>query len=77
MKLERIDPGSRLSEIAGKGELMATRPYRPDAVDVTYRGPEGLCDQILYREDEPRIRGFSPGCCWAFDGDGDAFRLAD
>ena len=78
MKLERIVPGSRLSGIAGDGvvEVVATRSYGPDAVEVTWRGPDGLGDRILYREDEPRIREVSPGRRWAFDGDGDAFRLA-
>ncbi|WP_420438324.1 helicase-related protein [Candidatus Palauibacter sp.] len=78
MKLERIVPGSRLSGIAGDGavEVVATRSYGLDAVEVTWRGPGGLGDPILYREDEPRIREVSPGRRWAFDGDGDAFRLA-
>ena len=77
MKLERIVPGSRLSGIAGDGavEVVATRSYGPDAVEVAWRGPDGLGDRILYREDEPRIREVSPGRRWAFDGDGDAFRL--
>ena len=78
MKLERIVPGSRLSGIASGGavEVVATRSYGPDAVEVTWRGPDGLGDRVLYREDEPRIKEVSPGRCWAFDGDGDAFRLA-
>ena len=78
MKLERIVPGSRLSGIAGDGavEVVATRSYGPDAVEVTWWGPDGPGDRILYREDEPRIKEVSPGRRWAFDGDGDAFRLA-
>ncbi len=78
MKLERIVPGSHLSGIAGDGavEVVATRSYGPDAVEVTWKGSGGLGERILYREDEPRIREVSPGRRWAFDGDGDAFRLA-
>ena len=78
MKLERIVPGSRLSGIAGgvAVEVVATRSYGPDAVEVTWKGPDGLGERILYREDEPRIGEVTPGRCWAFDGDGDAFRLA-
>ena len=78
MKIESIVPGSRLSGIAGDGavEVVATRSYGPDAVEVTWRGPDGLGDRILYREDESRIKEASPGRRWAFDGDGDAFRLA-
>ena len=78
MKLERIVPGSRLSGIAGEVavEVIVARAYGPDAVEVTWRGPDGLGDRILYREDEGRIREVSPGRRYAFDGDGHAFRLA-
>ena len=78
MKLERIVPGSHLAGIAGAGavEVVATRSYGSDAVEVTWRGPDGLGDRILYREDEPRIREVSPGRRWGFDADADAFRLA-
>ena len=59
MKLERIAPGCRLSVIAGGGavEVVAARSYGREAIAVTWRGPDGLGDPILYREDEPRIRG--------------------
>ena len=78
MKLERIVPGTRLSGIAGDGavEVIATRAFGPDAVEVTWKGPEGFGDRIVYREDEDRIREVSPGRRYAFDGDGHAFRLA-
>ena len=64
--------------MAGEGavEVVATRSYGPDAVEVTWTGADGLGDRILYREDEPRIREVAPGRRWAFDGDEDAFRLA-
>ena len=78
MKLERIVPGSRLSGVVGEGavEIIATRAYGLDALEVTWRGPDGLGDRILYREDEPRLREVSPGRRYAFDGDGHDFRLA-
>ena len=59
MKLERIVPGCRLSGVEGGGavEVVATRSYGPDAVEVTWRGPDGLGDRILYREDEARSQG--------------------
>ena len=68
MKLERIVPGSRLPGIAGDGavEVVATRPYGPDAIEVVWRGPDGLGDRILYREDEPRIREVCRDCYWLF-----------
>ena len=60
----------------GAVEIIATRAYGPDALEVTWRGPNGLGDRILYREDEPRLREVSPGRRYAFDGDGHDFRLA-
>ena len=78
MKLERILPGSRLFGIYGDGavEIVAARPYGPDAIEVIWKGPDGLGDRILYRDDEPRLREVSPGRRYAFDGDGRLFRLA-
>ena len=78
VKLESIVPGSRLSGVAGDVpvEIVATRAYGADAVEVTWRGPEGLGDRILYRGDEARLREVAPVRRFAFDGDGRLFRLA-
>ena len=78
VKLESIVPGSRLAGIRGDGavEIIATRAYGPDAVEVTWKGPDGLGDRILYRDDEPRLREVAPARRFAFDGDGRLFRLA-
>ena len=78
MKLESIVPGSRLAGILGDGsvEIVATHAYGPGAVEVTWKGPDGLGDRILYRDDEARIREVAPARRYAFDGDGHLFRLA-
>ena len=78
VKLERIVPGSRLTGVIGDGavEILSARAYGPDAVEVTWRGPDGLGDRILFRDDEPRLREISPARRFAFDGDGHLFRLA-
>ncbi len=79
MKLERIVPGSRLSGIAGSAmvEIVATQSFGPDALEVVWKGPDGLAgSRILYREDESVIKEVLPGRRWPFDGDGEAFRLA-
>ena len=78
MKLESIVPGSRLAGILGDTsvEIIATRAYGPDAIEVTWRGPDGLGERILYRDQEPLLREVSPGRRYAFDGDGNFFRLA-
>ena len=48
MKLECIVPGSRLSGIAraDAAEVVATRPYGPDTIEVVWRGPDGLGDRM-------------------------------
>ena len=78
VKLERIVPGSRLTGVSGDGEveILSARAYGADAVEVTWRGPEGLGDRILFREDESRLREVSPARRFTFDGDGHLFRLA-
>ena len=78
MRLESIVPGSRLAGIHGDGavEIVATRAYGPDAVQVTWKGPDGLGERILLRDDEPRLRETDPGRRFALDGDGRLFRLA-
>ncbi len=78
VKLETIVPGSRLAGIHGEGavEVIATRAYGPDAVEVTWKGGDGLGDRILYRDDESGLREVAPARRFAFDGDGHLFRLA-
>ena len=48
----------------------------PTAVEVTWKGPDGLAQRILYRDDEPRLDEVAPARSFAFDGDGRLFRLA-
>ena len=78
VRLETIVPGSRLSGLHGEGavEVIATRAYGPEAVEVTWKGPDGLGERILYRDDEPGLREVAPSRRFAFDGDGHLFRLA-
>ena len=77
MKLESIVPGGRLTGILGDApvEVIATRAYGSDAVEVTWKGPDGLAQRILYRDDEPRLGEVGPARRFAFDGDGRLFRL--
>ena len=77
MKLESIVPGSRLVGVMGDTavEILSTRSYGSDAVEVTWKGPDGLGERILYRQDEPSLREVSPSRRFAFDGDGRLFRL--
>ena len=78
LKLESIVPGSRLLGVMGDEtvEILSTRAYGSDAVEVTWKGADGLGERILYRQDEPALREVSPSRRFAFDGDGQRFRLA-
>ena len=77
MKLESIAPGSRVSGIAGEAavEILSARAHGPDAVEVVWKGPDGLDERILLRDDEPRLRMAAEERRFAFDGDGHLFRL--
>ena len=77
MKLEGMVPGGRITGVLGDDpvEVIATRAYGPDAVEVTWKGPDGLGQRILYRDDEPRLGEAAPARRFAFDGDGRLFRL--
>ena len=78
VKLESIVPGSRVTGVLGDEavEIVSTRSYGPDAIEVTWKGPDGLGERILYRQDEPSLQEVSPSRRFAFDGDGKLFRLA-
>ena len=78
IRLESIVAGVRLAGIIGDQsvEVVATRAYGPNALEVVWRGPDGLGERIFDRSDEPRLRTVSGGRSFAFDGDGDLFRLA-
>ena len=79
---------ARLEELT-KGALV--RGVAPDAavtvVDVTWHGTQAItltyttadgqpASRLLFRDDEPSLTLAEAGRPWAFDADGDAFRLA-
>ena len=78
VRLENIVPGMRLTGIISDQsvEVVATRSYGPNSLEVVWRGPDGLGERIFDRSDEPRLRTVSAGRSFAFDGDGHLFRLA-
>ena len=47
-----------MSGIAGEAavEILSVRAYGPDAVEIAWKGPDGLGERILFRDDEPRLR---------------------
>jgi SNF2 family DNA or RNA helicase len=50
--------------------------FGSEALELTYKTPAGkVANELLYREDEPRIDVVEHGRPWSFDGDGSLFRL--
>jgi len=78
VRLESIVQGAHLFGIQGGGpvEVVGVRAYGTEAVEVTWKRPDGLGQRILYRSDEARLREAAPARRFAFDGDGRLFRLA-
>lgn len=78
MRIEEIVPGSRIRGISGDEfvEVLAARPYGPDAVEVTYKGTNGLSQTIVFRDAEATLEVAEPSRRFAFDGDGQLLRLA-
>ena len=78
---------SRLEELLPNAAVRGVRPdclvtvvgatwYGSDAVELTYKDPEGhVANMLVYRDDEHRLEVVERGRPWSFDGDGDLFRL--
>ena len=77
VNLENIVPGMRLAGVIGyrSVEIVATRSYGPNSLEVVWRGPDGLGERIFDQSDEPRLPSISAGRSFVFDGDGHLFRL--
>ncbi len=60
----------------GPVRIIDVRWHGSDVVEVVFRDAAGNVDQqILFRDDEPRLSLEETGRSWAFDADGKAFRL--
>ena len=56
--------------------VVNTQWFGSAALELTYKDPDGkVANQLLYRDDEPRIEVVQVGRPWSFDGDGNLFRL--
>src|SRR5271163_4677143 len=79
MKLENLKPGISLVGIEATliATVVAVVPIGDGAVQVIYKTPEGtLKDRLLSRADEASISIAAAERPWAFDGNGDDFKLA-
>jgi len=78
VKLEDLTPGAVVAGVIPNGEVtvVAVRWYGSDVINLTYRSHEGLGEQVLYRDHEPRLSIKRASAAYAFDGDGALFKLA-
>jgi len=50
--------------------------FGSEALELTYKDASGgVANELLYRDDEPRLQVVEHGRPWSFDGDGHLFRL--
>lgn len=79
MRLEDLISGSSLVglEPSAVSTIIAVVPIAEGAVQVIYKTPDGILrDRLLSRVDEPTIAIATKERPWAFDGDGEDFKLA-
>ncbi|MCS7101621.1 MAG: DEAD/DEAH box helicase [Burkholderiaceae bacterium] len=77
-RLEDLKPNAAVRGILPDAAVtvVGVQWYGSEAVDLTYKTPEGkVGSQLLYRDDEPRLQVVEQGRPWSFDGDGATFRL--
>ena len=78
VKLEDLQATAAVRGILTDGlvTVVSVRWFGSDALELTYRGTGGeLGSEILYRDDEARLKAVEQGRPWSFDGDGELFRL--
>ena len=78
MRLEDLRPLAAITGIHPETPVtvISTQFCGSDAVELTYKAPDGAVDQVLlFRQDEDRLKLVSQGRPWSFDGDGALFRL--
>jgi superfamily II DNA or RNA helicase len=79
VRIEDLSPGSALTglEPSAVATIVAVVPIAEGAVQVIYKTPDGtLKDRLLGQADEATIALAVAERPWAFDGDGEAFKLA-
>jgi superfamily II DNA or RNA helicase len=79
VKLEQLKKDTQLEGLApGQiARLVSVDMLGPDCCQVLYRLPDNAIQEaLLYRSDEDRLHLVEAGRQWAFDADGEAFKLA-
>ena len=78
MKLEELTTNAAVEGVLANSlvTVVNVQWYGDDAVELTYKTPAGdVANELLYRDDEPRINVAQQARPWSFDGDGALFRL--
>src|SRR6185312_7797738 len=79
IRLEDLQPGASVRGILPDQlvSVVSVQWFGSAALELTYKSGSGvLGNELLYREDEPRLDIVEQGRPWSFDGDGELFRLA-
>src|SRR5436305_917802 len=77
-RLEEIKPGAAIKGILPDTLVSAINAqwFGSEALELTYKDATGrVGNQLLFRDDEPRLEVVEAGRPWSFDGDGALFRL--
>ena len=78
MKLEDLQANAAVRGILSDGlvTVVSVEWFGSEAIELTYKTPAGkVANELLYRDDEPRLEIVEAGRPWSFDGDGALFRL--
>src|SRR6266542_4247304 len=79
VRLEELTPGARVRGLLPDRTVAVVHAdwHGTQAITLTYRDDGGTVgNQLLYRDDEPRLQLDAASAAFAFDGDGTLFRLA-
>ena len=78
MKLEALQANAAVRGVLADGlvTVVSVQWFGSEALELTYKTPAGkVANELLYRDDEPRLQIVEIGRPWSFDGDGALFRL--
>ena len=78
MKLEDLQANAAVRGVLADGivTVVSVQWFGSEALELTYKTPVGkVANELLYRDDEPRLEIVEVGRPWSFDGDGALFRL--
>ena len=78
MKLEDLQANAAVRGVLADGlvTVVSVQWFGSEALELTYKTPAGkVANELLYRDDEPRLEIVEFGRPWSFDGDGALFRL--